>query len=253
MIQRRETPPRLGSSPIDPQNFVASTTSSRRPFKALPTIFSDSPAEYTSAVSTKLIPASSARWMMRIDSSWSALPQAPNIIAPRQRGLTLTPVCPSVRLVMAPDDNADGLRRWAHGPGRAARVAGGLRADLARRRRGRARHAVRRRRDVPHRAVRRALSRPRRDRSDVARRGGRRLHGRLRRRRRRRRRWRRARRRALHGAPAPALPRPVDRPPRRGRALRGLRGVALLAAGHAGRLRRRDDLAAGGRPEARLV
>ena len=45
----------------------------------------------------KLIPASSARWMIRIESSWSGLPQAPNIIAPRQSGLTFTPVRPSVR------------------------------------------------------------------------------------------------------------------------------------------------------------
>src|SRR3954452_3949294 len=45
----------------------------------------------------KLTPASSARWMMRIDSSWSGSPHAPNIIAPRQSGLTLTPVLPSVR------------------------------------------------------------------------------------------------------------------------------------------------------------
>ena len=45
----------------------------------------------------KLIPASSAAWMIRIDSSWSGLPQAPNIIAPRQSGLTLTPVRPSGR------------------------------------------------------------------------------------------------------------------------------------------------------------
>ena len=29
--------------------------------------------------------------MIRIDSSWSGLPQAPNIIAPRQSGLTSTP------------------------------------------------------------------------------------------------------------------------------------------------------------------
>src|SRR3954447_15710611 len=46
----------------------------------------------------KLIPASSARWMMRIDSSWSVLPQAPNIIAPRHSGLTLTPVLPRWRV-----------------------------------------------------------------------------------------------------------------------------------------------------------
>ena len=37
----------------------------------------------------KLMPASSAWWMIRIESSWSVLPQAPNIIAPRHSGLTL--------------------------------------------------------------------------------------------------------------------------------------------------------------------
>src|SRR5436190_12501195 len=51
----------------------------------------------------KLIPASSARWMIRIDSSWSVLPHSPNIIAPRQSGLTLTPVTPRLRSCMAPD------------------------------------------------------------------------------------------------------------------------------------------------------
>src|SRR5687767_10284572 len=50
-----------------------------------------------SAVSTKLIPASSARWMMRTESSWSVLPQAPNIIVPRQSLETWTPVRPSGR------------------------------------------------------------------------------------------------------------------------------------------------------------
>ena len=40
----------------------------------------------------KLIPASSAAWMIRTDSSWSGFPQAPNIIAPRQNRLTETPV-----------------------------------------------------------------------------------------------------------------------------------------------------------------
>src|SRR4051794_33204332 len=85
-----------------PCTLVASTTLSRRPpSSALPTISSDSPREYTSAVSMKLSPASSARWMMRIESSWSVLPQAPNIIAPRQSGLTCTPVRPSGRSSMA--------------------------------------------------------------------------------------------------------------------------------------------------------
>src|SRR3954449_461056 len=59
----------------------------------------------------KLIPASSARWMMRTDSSWSGLPQAPNIIAPRHSGLTWTPVRPRGRCSMS---------REATGRGRAA-------------------------------------------------------------------------------------------------------------------------------------
>src|SRR5947207_10326027 len=101
-IQRRELPNSFGSSPIVPCTLVASTTLSRRPSaSALPTISSDSPREYTSAVSMKLIPASSARWMMRIESLWSVLPQAPNIIAPRQSGLTCTPVRPRARISMA--------------------------------------------------------------------------------------------------------------------------------------------------------
>src|SRR3954447_23668188 len=49
----------------------------------------------------KLIPPSRAAWMIRTDSSWSALPQSPNIIAPRQSGLTLTPVLPRLRSCMA--------------------------------------------------------------------------------------------------------------------------------------------------------
>jgi hypothetical protein len=49
----------------------------------------------------KLTPASSARWMIRTDSSWSVLPHAPNIIAPRQSGLTVMPVRPSVLVSMA--------------------------------------------------------------------------------------------------------------------------------------------------------
>src|SRR5690242_5519815 len=47
------------------------------------------------------MPASSAAWIVRIPSSWSGLPHAPNIIAPRQRGLTCTPVWPSSRVSMS--------------------------------------------------------------------------------------------------------------------------------------------------------
>src|SRR3954467_15885723 len=43
------------------------------------------------------MPASSAAWMMRIDSSWSGLPHDPNIIAPRHSLLTETPVRPRGR------------------------------------------------------------------------------------------------------------------------------------------------------------
>src|SRR5512132_318536 len=45
----------------------------------------------------KLIPESRARWMIRMLSSWSLLPQSPNIMAPRQNLLTETPVRPSGR------------------------------------------------------------------------------------------------------------------------------------------------------------
>src|SRR3954452_20249216 len=66
----------------------------------------------------KLIPASRAAWMIRIDSSWSLLPQSPNIIAPRQSGLTLTPVTPRLRSCMAPhlvDRGEAGLESVARG------------------------------------------------------------------------------------------------------------------------------------------
>src|SRR5436309_5217639 len=46
------------------------------------------------------MPASSARWMMRMLSSWSGLPQLPNIIAPRQSGETFRPVLPRFRYSM---------------------------------------------------------------------------------------------------------------------------------------------------------
>src|SRR6478735_3584599 len=46
------------------------------------------------------MPASRARWMMRVASAVSLLPQGPNIIAPRHRGLTCTPVRPSGRYSM---------------------------------------------------------------------------------------------------------------------------------------------------------
>src|SRR3954449_515604 len=126
MTQRREPPRRFGSSwLIGMKNLVARNTSSRRPSRASPTISSEMPAEYTSAVSTKLTPASSARWMMRVESSRSSLPQGPNIIVPRHSGLTRTPVRPSGRYSMRSglrDGTTEGFHRDLLGLGAAAKV-----------------------------------------------------------------------------------------------------------------------------------
>src|SRR5260370_17502995 len=54
MIQRREAPWWLGSSPIGRLNLVARTTLSRRPLSALPTATSESP--YASEVSNEVDP-----------------------------------------------------------------------------------------------------------------------------------------------------------------------------------------------------
>src|SRR3974390_185126 len=49
----------------------------------------------------KLIPASSAPWMIPMDSPTSGLPHSPNIMAPRHSVLTFTPVAPSLRYSMS--------------------------------------------------------------------------------------------------------------------------------------------------------
>src|SRR5215469_10810943 len=78
-----------------------------------------------SAVSTKLMPASSAAWMMRMLSSWSVLPNDPNIIAPRQRGLTLMPVRPRVRYSM-PAEASQGPGGLPREPASAAESGAGV-------------------------------------------------------------------------------------------------------------------------------
>src|SRR5262245_25209928 len=72
-----------------------------------------------------LMPASSARWMIRTDSSRSRLPQAPNIIAPRQSGLTITPVRPRGLYSTAPDASG-GIRAGTDSPsgGRPGEIPG---------------------------------------------------------------------------------------------------------------------------------
>ena len=64
-------------SPLGPRtfpNFVASTTSSRRPSIALPMTRSFAPQPYMSAVSRKVTPSSSARLIVAIASTSSAGP-----------------------------------------------------------------------------------------------------------------------------------------------------------------------------------
>ena len=58
-----------------------------------PTIRSEPPFEYTSAVSMKFTPASKAASMMRLESVASV--RSPNIMVPRQRGETMRPLAPS--------------------------------------------------------------------------------------------------------------------------------------------------------------
>lgn len=75
--------------------FVASTTSSRRPAIALPTISS---VPYASDVSRTLIPISSAVWTTAIDSSSVRPALRPNRLGPPQPSpatLTSSPVRPS--------------------------------------------------------------------------------------------------------------------------------------------------------------
>ena len=69
---------------------------------ARPVISSETPVEYTSAVSTKFPPASRKRATIRAEVG-SSQPQVefPNVIVPRQRLETLRPVRPSLRSFIA--------------------------------------------------------------------------------------------------------------------------------------------------------
>ena len=89
-----------------PVALVATTISSRgkpRLLIALPVIDSDSPSEYTLAVSKKLTPASKACFTKFVARSWPKPPRAfqnpcpPNVIVPRHISETYRPVRPSNR------------------------------------------------------------------------------------------------------------------------------------------------------------
>lgn len=72
-------------APMRPRTLVANTTSCRRPGRALPTIVSDSPEEYTSAVSIKSMPPSSARPTIASTDVSSSPPIACQIWRPCRR------------------------------------------------------------------------------------------------------------------------------------------------------------------------
>ena len=87
MIQRRELPAHVGVVAHGAVNLGGEHDVVAPALDApWPTISSDSPAEYTSAVSMKLMPASSAAWMIAIESSWSGLPHCAEHHGPEARG-----------------------------------------------------------------------------------------------------------------------------------------------------------------------
>jgi hypothetical protein len=85
------------------RTLVARRTSSRLPDSASPTISSDSPVEYTSAVSMRLTPASRHMSIWRraparsVFPTLAKLPRPPNVIVPRVRAETNNPELPSGR------------------------------------------------------------------------------------------------------------------------------------------------------------
>lgn len=99
----RDSPPSFGPSPIGIRTFVDSSTSSRLPSIALPTISSDTPAEYIFAVSRKFTPASRHISICRVADPTSVLPTPakpptpPKVIVPIVNVETRKPERPSWR------------------------------------------------------------------------------------------------------------------------------------------------------------
>src|SRR5262245_17642526 len=85
------------------RTLVATRTSSRRPRSTSPTISSDRPAEYTSAVSIRLTPASRhmSTWRRAsstsVDPTFANGPVPPNVIVPIVSTEILRPELPSAR------------------------------------------------------------------------------------------------------------------------------------------------------------
>ena len=94
-IQMREYWPSLGRFDIALPSLVASTQSCRWGWISAPTIDSDAPWVYTSAVSMKFTPAAWAWATMAAASAWSVW--SPNIIVPRHRADTCRLLVPRRR------------------------------------------------------------------------------------------------------------------------------------------------------------
>src|SRR5713226_1782015 len=95
----------LGFRPNCSPTFVAITRSFLRPARAVPTILSDLPSEYTSAVSKKVIPRSRALAMIFLPSAAVTIhpDSSPKDMQPRQTLETLSPVFPSPTYSTPPD------------------------------------------------------------------------------------------------------------------------------------------------------
>ena len=95
-----DSPPRFGPVPIRSRTLVATTASSRFAYSrtALPVISSLTPSEYTSAVSKKLMPSSTARRKNGIASSSSRIQgrhcRLPKLMQPSAILETTSPLFP---------------------------------------------------------------------------------------------------------------------------------------------------------------
>jgi hypothetical protein len=104
MRRERDEPASLGPSPVGRLALVEISTRSRRPLTARPSTSSEAPAEYTSAVSKSVTPASRQMSTSRRASAASVLPHAPNrgplppnVPAPNASAGTFSPDAPSRR------------------------------------------------------------------------------------------------------------------------------------------------------------
>src|SRR5215204_2609032 len=109
MMCLRERPTSLGPSPMGKRTFVARTTSSRTPSSARPVISSETPFEYTSAVSIKLPPASRKRPTISLEVSSSA--SCPKVMHPRHSSETINPVLPRRPYSMRRSSQASSVER----------------------------------------------------------------------------------------------------------------------------------------------